>query len=317
LKSTSSAPAKIILFGEHFVVYGIKAILASINMRVTVTSKTIPEKIFNVKSNLGEIIETAPIRIERINSPLKPFMYIISKMIEKYHYKGGGIEVVIDSKIPTGVGLGSSSACCVAAAASISGLFTKLTKEQILELAIEAERTIFPDTSGGDCTVCTYGGIMEYDKKNGFKKIDGDYDFQLIITNSKLVHHTDTVVSKVKKFKEENEEVFSSLCDNEEKIVTEVIDLLKNNELKKLGMYFSRNQEYLEKLGISNQNLNSIVQKADETSFGSKITGAGEGGCIISLVDKTNLEKTLKNLSEEYDSISVSIDSKGVAQDDI
>lgn len=312
MKSTSSAPAKIILFGEHFVVYGIKAILASIDMRVTVTSKTTPEKVFAIKSNLGEIIETAPIHIEKINSPLKPFLYIISKMIEKYHYRGGGIEVVIDSKIPTGVGLGSSSACCVAAAASISGLFTKLTKEQILELAIEAERTIFPDTSGGDCTVCTYGGIMEYDKKNGFKKIDGDFDFQLIITNSKQIHSTNKVVSKVKKFKEENEDVFSSLYKNEENLIAEVSDLLKNNESEKLGECFSRNQEYLEKLRISNQNLNSIILKADETSFGSKITGAGEGGCIISLVDKTNIEKTLKNLSSGYDSISVKIDSKGV-----
>ena len=312
MNSISSAPAKVILFGEHFVVYGIKAILASIDMRVTVTSKTIPEKIIKIKSDLGELCEPTSTHFETISSPLKPFLYIVTKMIGEYNFKDGGIEVIIDSKIPTGVGLGSSSACCVAAAASISGLFTKLRKEQILELAIEAEQTIFPNTSGGDCTVCVYGGIIEYDKKNGFKKIDGSHDFELIITNSKLIHSTDKVVSKVKKLKEENEEVFSSLCKDEEKLIDEVNDLLKNNEMEKLGSCFSRNQEYLEKLGISNQNLNSIIQKADETSFGSKITGAGEGGCIISLVNQTNLEKTLKKLSDEYDSISVKIDSKGV-----
>ena len=43
-------------------------------------------------------------------------------------------------------------------------------EERILEIAIEAEKTIFQNTSGADCTVCTYGGIMEYDKKNGFSK---------------------------------------------------------------------------------------------------------------------------------------------------
>ena len=85
--------------------------------------------------------------------------------------------MTINSDIPIGVGLGSSSACCVAAAASISGLveegsgaglasmqMKKLSSEDIVEISIEAEKTIFPDTSGADCTVCTYGGMIVYDK---------------------------------------------------------------------------------------------------------------------------------------------------------
>ena len=80
-----------------------------------------------------------------------------------------GVEITIDSDIPIGVGLGSSSACCVAAAASISGLFKELSSEEILNLSIEAEKTIFPDTSGADCTVCTYGGMIVYDKIKGIE----------------------------------------------------------------------------------------------------------------------------------------------------
>jgi len=312
MKSISSAPGKVILFGEHFVVYGVKAILASIDKQVTVTSKTIPEKIIHIKSSLGEITESKSLQIEKINSPLKPFLYIVTKMIQKYHYTGGGIEVEINSEIPSGVGLGSSSACCVAAAASISGLFTKLSKDKILELAIEAERTIFRETSGGDCTVCTYGGIMEYDKKDGYKKIGDKFDFQLIITNSNITRSTDKVVTNVKKFKAENKEEFESLCKKEEKLIYKVNDLLITKNFIELGECMRQNQEYLEKIGVSNDSLNSIIQKANENCFGSKITGAGEGGCVISLVDDSNIEKTLDSLSENYDPFSVKIDSKGV-----
>ena len=77
-------------------------------------------------------------------------------MFEKFG--NSGIIIKIDSEIPSGVGLGSSSACCVAAAASIMNLFEKTSREKILQMSIDAEKTIFPNTSGADCNVCTYGG---------------------------------------------------------------------------------------------------------------------------------------------------------------
>ena len=83
-----------------------------------------------------------------------------------------GIKIQLNQIFHLGVGLGSSSACCVAGAAAISKLFSKKQKEEILELAINAEKTIFENTSGADCTVCTYGGIMEYDKKWIYKKLN-------------------------------------------------------------------------------------------------------------------------------------------------
>ena len=79
-----------------------------------------------------------------------------------------------------------------------------VSKEEILELAIEAERTIFENTSGADCTVCTYGGIMEYDKNKGFKKIEYEPNFQLVIINSNIEHSTQSMVSKVKEFENKN-----------------------------------------------------------------------------------------------------------------
>jgi mevalonate kinase len=214
LKSNASAPGKVILFGEHFVVYGVKAILCAINKRVTVSANKIQENTISIKSNIGDLNMPPNLPIVEIKSPLKPFYFLANKMMEKYNQKTG-IEIAVKSEIPLGVGLGSSSACCVAGAAAISRLFSETSKKEILELAIEAERTIFQNTSGADCTVCTFGGIMEYDKKNGFLKINSEPVFHLVIANSKIEHSTDTIVANVKQFKEKNEEKFTRLCKEE------------------------------------------------------------------------------------------------------
>lgn len=300
-----------ILFGEHFVVFGVKAILASINKRVTVTSSLNPEKKIIIKSVLGNLnIGT----LESIddNSPLKPFVFLAKKMIEKYNHTGG-IKITINSEIPYGVGLGSSSACCVAAAASISGLFTKLAQQEILKLSIEAERTIFSDTSGADCTVSIYGGLIVYDKKNGFQKLDAKPDFNLVIANSKQRHSTSEIVASVKKFKEENQQEFNSICNTETKLIERVVLGLEKNDLKIIGQLMSENQKYLEKIGVSNEKLEKMIKTANITSFGSKLTGAGAGGCVIALSDEKNLNETLNNLKKhDSECFSVKIDYQGL-----
>ncbi|MDH3361086.1 MAG: mevalonate kinase [Nitrosopumilus sp.] len=310
MKSKASAPGKVILFGEHFVVYGIKAVLCAINKRITVTAEKVDGDKISIKSNIGNL-ELGPNKsISEINSPLKPFYYLADKMIKN---QSTGIDIKIESDIPLGVGLGSSSACCVAGAAAISRLFKDTTKKEILEMAIEAEKTIFENTSGADCTVCTYGGIMEYDKKNGFTKIESQPNFHLVIANSNTEHSTKSIVAKVKKFKDRNEEEFSRLCDNESRLVEDVLKLLKINNVEELGSKITENQKYLETIGVSNNKLKDMIQVGQKVSFGAKITGAGGGGCIFALTDTSNLDQTMNEFqSKNYDCFSVKIDFKGL-----
>ena len=308
--SKASAPGKVILFGEHFVVYGVKAILCAINKRVTVTAENIETKIISIKSNIGDL-ELQPNKpISEIDSPLKPFYYLANKMIQN---QNTGIKIIVESEIPLGVGLGSSSACCVAGAAAISRLFSDTSKEKILELAIEAEKTIFQNTSGADCTVCTYGGIMEFSKENGYTKIKSEPNFHLVIANSNIEHSTELVVNEVKSFKEKNEEEFSKLCDNETNLVEDVLELLKENDTKKLGEKINQNQKYLEAIGVSNEKIKEMIQIGMKSSFGAKITGAGGGGCIFALTDETNLNETINQFrNKSFECFSVKIDLKGL-----
>ncbi|MDC0437770.1 mevalonate kinase [Nitrosopumilus sp.] len=310
MKSIASAPGKVILFGEHFVVYGVKAILCSINKRVTVTAEKTSERKISINSKIGKLELEPDKPISEINSPLKPFYYLANKSIEN---KDSGIRIQIDSEIPLGAGLGSSSACCVAGAAAIFKLFGNISREEVLKLAIEAERTIFENTSGADCTVCTYGGIMEYDKNKGFKKIQYKPNFQLVIINSNIEHSTQSMVSKVKEFENKNTEEFSRLSDLESKLVEDILKLVKENKIQEIGQKMNQNQKYLENIGISNKELTKMIRIGQESSFGAKITGSGGGGCIFALTNESNLQNILKKFKDNnYECFSTKIDFKGL-----
>ena len=308
MKSIASAPAKIILFGEHFVVHGTKAILAAIDKRVTITSTFTDNKTIKVNSQLGAIEVSISSSHEEVKSEFRPFVYLANEMITS-NQDVNGLEITINSDIPIGVGLGSSSACCVAAAASISGLFKELSSEDILHLSIEAEKTIFPNTSGADCTVCTYGGMIEYPS---IEKIDNTFGLNLLIANSMIPHNTKSSVEKVNKFKENDEERFSQLCDLETKLIDEVITAMKNNDVTTFGLKMSENQKYLEEIQVSNETINGMISSLKEISLGIKITGAGDGGCIIALVRDENMDKVPTLLPKDKECFSAKIDTKGV-----
>ena len=308
MKSIASAPAKIILFGEHFVVHGTKAILAAIDKRVTVTTTFTENKTIKINSELGTIEVPISSSHEEVKNEFRPFVYLANKIINS-DQNVSGLEITIDSDIPIGVGLGSSSACCVAAVASICGLFNELSSEEILKMSIEAEKTIFPDTSGADCAVCTYGGMIEHPS---IEKIDNTFDLNLLIANSMIPHNTKNSVEKVNKFKENDEERFSQLCDLETKLIDEVITAMKNNDATTFGLKMSENQKYLEEIQVSNDTLRGMISSLKEISLGTKITGAGDGGCVIALVKDENMDKVTALLPKDKECFSAKIDTKGV-----
>lgn len=313
MKSIASAPAKIILFGEHFIVYGGKAILCSINKRITVESELTKTGQIEIESSLGKLKTSKSDSYKNADSVFRPIVYIAQRMLEKFHSESG-IKIIVRSEFPSGVGLGSSSACCVAAAGSISGLFGNHTKEEILKMSIDAEKTIFENTSGADCTACVYGGILEYSKDGHIRRLEFVPKFDLVVANSGIVHSTSNVVSMVRRFKDERQDVFASLRAQESSLIEEALNALQKNDSAKIGKLMTQNQGFLEKIGVSNETLRDMISLAKDASYGAKITGAGGGGCIIALADKTNLDKTQSALAEKYECFSAKIDTVGLDQ---
>jgi len=321
--------------------------LAAIDKRVTVTSTLTDKAIIKIKSVLGTLEVPTYVSYQEVKSEFRPFVYLAKKIINSENWKNAepakGLEIEINSDIPVGVGLGSSSACCVAATASIYGLFKKLSSEEIVEISIEAEKTIFPDTSGADCTVCTYGGMIVYDKINGIEKIDNtkykikDFetvtDLNFIIANSMIPHSTKRIVERVKKFKENNEEEFSTLCGYVTSMISDVLRGLKmmdsddNTDTFEgyLGMHMNGINRFLQTIGVSNPTLNSMLELLSRGGNGdggagllsAKITGAGDGGCVIALVEERDkmvelLTRARAVLGKDKECFSAKIDTKGV-----
>ena len=311
MTSKASEPGKIILFGDQFVVHGTKAILGAINKRVTIISEKNETQNISIKSSLGENSIPISESLENVESMFKPFFFIAKKIINENNFSNG-INIDIQSDIPIGAGLGSSSACCVAAAASISNLFSELEKNQILNVAIEAEKTIFPNTSGADCTVSVFGGIIGYQKDSGYKIIETDHEFDFIVINSKKPHSTSIVVDRVNKFKSSNEKIFRDLCEEETRLIEKVTDSLQTFDLETIGKCMSQNQIFLEQLGVSNDQLLEIIKLIEKETFGAKITGAGDGGCIIALTDKNEKETVFEHVKTEHEAYSVTIDKTGM-----
>ena len=309
--SKVSAPGKIILFGEHFVVHGTRAVVGAINKRVTVTSEKNDTAAISISSSLGKATIPITEEIDSVEKKFRPFFFIAKEVISDHNFQNG-ITIDIQSDIPIGAGLGSSSACCVAAAASVSNLFSKVDASQILDLAIDAERTIFPRTSGADCTVSTLGGIIEYQKESDPKAIKTEHDFDFIVVNSQKMHNTDAVVKRVNKFRDDNADTFSELCTEEDNLITKAIDSLQTFDLETIGKCMSQNQIFLERIGVSNDVLLDIVKTIEKETFGAKLTGAGDCGCVIALTDQSKKDSVVENMSKEYETYPVTIEKTGM-----
>ena len=309
--SKATAPGKIILFGEHFVVHGTHAVVCAINKRVSVTSETNDTAAISIESSLGKAAIPITEDVDTVEKKFRPFFFIAKEVISDHNFKNG-INIKIESDIPIGAGLGSSSACCVAGAASISNLFSKPDISQILDMSIDAERTIFPKTSGADCTVSALGGIIEYQKESDTKSIKTEHDFDFVVVNSQKMHNTDAVVSRVNQFKEKNEDAFSELCKEEDNLILKAVDSLQTFDLDIIGKCMSQNQIFLERIGVSNNVLLDIVKSIEKETFGAKLTGAGDGGCVIALTEKNKKESVVKNMSQKYETYPITIEKTGM-----
>ncbi len=135
----------------------------------------------------------------------------------------------------------------------------------------------------------------------------------MVIINSNIEHSTQSMVSKVKEFEKRNKEEFSRLSNLESKVIEDVLKLIKENKMQEIGQKMNQNQEYLENIGISNNELTSMIKIGQELSFGAKITGSGGGGCIFALTNESNLQTILKKFKDNnYECFSAKIDFKGL-----
>lgn len=316
-ESTASAPGKIILFGEHFVVYGNPAILMAVNMRLNVYIKVIHDgnKIHIQSDSRKKIYDQINIKFKKDKlSFFDPIIHTCRKIFDQEKIQNVGLNIKINSDIPNGIGLGSSGAVSVATNAAILSIFKKPNKTDIFLNASETEKLIHKYSSGADCLISTVGGLVLYKKNQKYRRINYNNKFSFLIIDTGIKHSTKKMVEKVKKFSERENERFIKIKETANQICNDAIKTMKNGDEIGTGLLIRENHKLLEQIGISNVVIEKIIKKTNDAgAFGSKLTGAGGGGSIISLVpieEKERIKKRIEN--QGYRVFPVIIDNQGV-----
>ena len=298
MEVTASAPAKVILFGEHFVVYGKPAIVMAIDKRAYVKAKPREDERIHIRSvnlEVSGFFENEKFIPEsggfKAREKLEPIRIIAEKIFEKSE-KRFGVDIEVDSKIPVAAGLGSSAAVAAATAMALSRLANfKISTDEIFEIAYEAERLIHGTPSGIDPAISTYGGIILFKKSEGFRKLKVDYSLPLVVGDTGLERSTGDLVAKVRKNREKYPSIIEPIIEVGGRIVERAMEALEKAELEVLGELMNINHSLLSAVGVSHECLDRLVNAARMAgALGAKLTGAGGGGCIIALAQKEMLE---------------------------
>ena len=202
--SIAEAPGKIIISGEHFVVHGSNALAAAIDKTVTVYSEISHKN--SILSRVDTQVFNARIK------PINPVSVVREKILEYFDRKEK-IKITIESNIPRGSGLGSSSAISVATAASVASLFgEKLDKKTLYEIAFEGEKIIHGNPSGIDVAASVYGGLILFNKNTVPTNIDLLNKLNIIVSISGKTRQTSRMIDRFTSISEKLPHHFQLKC---------------------------------------------------------------------------------------------------------
>lgn len=317
--AVASAPGKVILFGEHFVVYGAPAIVTAIDRRAKVTVERRDGNAIKIVSDLGIAGSFDDERYKsiiggpRTREKLEPIRIAAREVLEDLGI-GGGLDILVRSGIPAAVGLGSSGAIAVATVAAVGRLFgRKLSREDIFRLSYEPEKFVHKYPSGIDQTISTYGGAIRYERDKGTKPLRVKRPLPIVIGNTGILRRTGDLVARVKRWKGENQEHFDQLMKEAQRISELAVEALMREDLLELGLLMNENQRLLDTIEVSHPMLDKAIEAARKAgALGAKLTGGGGGGCMIALAPLDKIEAVVRSLEKVVEPIAAKTTKKGV-----
>jgi mevalonate kinase len=330
----ASAPGKVIIFGEHFVVYNNEAIVAAINRRCFGRAESTEKLGVRIDSDLHSSSSssshnrqhTTKIKRQANKKLLEPLNTFCQNILKEYAPEIG-LQIHLKSEIAVGVGLGSSAASCVMLAGILRSIVTGTSSKEIssidrkwvFENALNGEQMIHKKSSGVDCYVSTYGGLVHF---AGLAGTPGTTPIEtrsipLFLINTRKSHETSELVSQVRRFSRNRSKYFNELTNDASAICSSGVRAIAKGSLEEIGRLMTENHKLLREIGVSNKEIEKIIGICSRCgSLGAKITGAGGGGCILVLARPETIPAigaALEglNLSSE----AIDIENKGIIID--
>lgn len=292
------APGKIILFGEHAVVYGRPAIAVPVNeVQARAMIKAEP------RQPAGSIRIQAPgVNLDKPLDELPedhPLAAAVALALQALDVKRTpAFTLRVTSTIPIASGLGSGAAVTVAVLRAIASFFNRtFVDEVVCSLAYEVERIHHGTPSGIDNTVVTYNKPVYFTQGKPPETFHIRQPFWLVIGDTGIASPTAASVGDVRKAWQKNRDHYESMFDSAGAIAGSARQSIETGTVEALGPLMDVNQGILKKIGVSSPELENLVNAARRAgAWGAKLSGGGRGGNMIALVPTEKVKLVSKAL---------------------
>ncbi|RMH64833.1 MAG: hydroxymethylglutaryl-CoA reductase, degradative [Calditrichaeota bacterium] len=274
---------KVILLGEHAVVYGARAIAAPISlaMQARVTR--------NKRQGVHLIIPRWGVE-EKLSRGAQ-YKYSIFRslemILETLNLRRENMQIEVFPHIPRAMGLGGSAALAVAIIRALSETYAlNLTDAQVAELSFKSESIVHGRASGIDNTLATYGRFIRFKKGTPpmMEPIRLPEKMRVVIGLTWTESLTATMVNKVRAAWEGNPAMYERIFNDIDELVQQAGPAIEKADWVKLGELMNINHGLLNALGVSGREIEEIIDIARSNgALGAKLTGGGGGGAIIAL----------------------------------
>ena len=303
MNAFASAPGKVILFGEHAVVYNRPA------LAVPVTQVHADVEILD-SPRAGILINAPGIDLHAELNSLPADHPIASVILKVFSTLGlpsptgrrvgdkGGLEISITSSIPVASGLGSGAAVSVALIRSLSSfLFRSLTDDEVNMLAFEIEKLHHGTPSGIDNTVITYNKPVYFIKGQPIETFKVGRPFTIVIGDTGVSALTKESVGDVRRLWLRDTANFENCFNEIAQIALIARRSIEHGKPELLGELMDPNHSILQNLTVSSPELDKLVDAARNAgALGAKLSGGGRGGNMIALVEQEKAESVANAL---------------------
>ena len=282
----SSAPAKVILFGEHAVVHGQPAIavpVTQVQATATAEASTAGSGLTIVASDLGKSI---PLAVAPQDEPLAAAARLTLAYLSA---PVPDATLTISSTIPIASGLGSGAAVAAALIRALACLLGhSLEPAEISTLVFEVERIHHGTPSGIDNTVVVYGQPVAFVRGRPVRRLSVGAPIQLLVGDTGVRSSTRAVVKQVRRSWRRDPQRYTALFEQIGGITREARSAIELGDIDALGPLMDANHELLCELEVSMPKLDDLVDAARTAgAMGAKLSGAGRGGNMIALVGES------------------------------
>ncbi len=323
-KVKTSAPGKLMLFGEHSVVFGQPCIVTAVDRRLSITVEENGEEVFVLDApDLG--LRAYSKKITDLGNENLPkevsFIETCYKLFLKKYPQQKTIHVYSKNEFKSSYGLGSSSASTVAFAKALSEFYeVPMSNDELFDLCYATVLEVQGVASGFDIAAGIWGGTLYYITPHGkFAKHKTVEPIKInnlpfIVGYTGVKADTATLVRMVQSLHSDNKLTIDRIFADITLLVEQAKKTLQQQDWAHLGLLMDENQALLRRLQVSSIELENLIAASKSAgALGAKLSGAGGGDCMLALADedsKTEIAQEIEKVGGKI--IEVEMNAEGV-----